>query len=1006
MSWAAVAQTATTLRCFYDDLGQLTKVIDSNGNEIDYVYDAVGNLLQIARPSPPPPNSLAIFNFTPQQGGVGANVTIQGQNFAAVSGSNTVTFNGTPATVLSATSTTLVVTVPLGASTGAISVTVGGSTVQSSTFLVVPAMFVTPANPSVPLGNTVKFTAMETLGDGSSKDVTAAATWSSEISSIAAVSNAQGSAGLATTLATGITSITATVGSTSGSSTLTVNPAILVSLAVTPSNPSFAQATTVQFNATGTFSDGSTRDETTAVTWTSSNPGVATVGSGTGIVTTVAPGTTTIGAAQGSVSSSTILTVTQAGPPSGSVPRFAFVTNGVHNISISAVDPATGQLRALGYLNTNLTLSSSGSASAIHPSGQFAYFVAQGGLIGFSINPNNGALTALPGSPFSTGVFSLSSVTVDPTGKFVFGTADRDNRVFSYVVGSDGALTAALGSPFSGGQSPGRVTVDPLGKFAYVPDGNADAISVFAIDPSNGALTPIDGSPFATGAGPVSAAIDKSGKFLYVANLGSNNVSAYTIDSTSGSLTPINGAPFTAGTLPEWVTAEPSGKFLYVLNDGSSPGHVGSISAYAIDGITGSLTPVGQSQFPVGSAPISMTADPSGRFVYVANGTPSSTPLSCCLNLLIMYTIDPTSGALTTPRTFGLRAPTAIGITSGSAALKFSPKFAYIANNGDNTISASAIDPATGALSPVPSSPFAAGIGTASVTADPAGQFVYAANATAGTVSAYTADAATGALLPISGSPFAAGSGPAAATVDPSGRFVYVANQNSNNVSAYSIVAGSLSPVLNSPFPADHGPVFTQVDPNGQFSYVANQGSNDVTSFIIDPVAGGLSRGGAQPTGLAPVSVAADPTGNFVYIANSASDNLSAYVMVDQLGGLSEIRGSPFAAGKSPSALVVDVSGKFLFATNAGTNNVSAYSIDATTGALTPLTDSPFPAGTTPSSVSVDSSGQFLYVVNAGSNDVSVFSIDPITGSLTEILGSPFPAGTKPVSIRTTGTSQ
>ena len=50
----------------------------------------------------------------------------------------------------------------------------------------------------------------------------------------------------------------------------------LVSIAVTPMNPSIVIGTTAQFTATGTYSDNSTRDLTTSVTWSSSAKSVAT----------------------------------------------------------------------------------------------------------------------------------------------------------------------------------------------------------------------------------------------------------------------------------------------------------------------------------------------------------------------------------------------------------------------------------------------------------------------------------------------------------------------------------------------------------------------------------------------------------------------------------------------------------------------------------------------------------------------------------------------------------
>ena len=67
----------------------------------------------------------------------------------------------------------------------------------------------------------------------------------------------------------------------------------LVSIAVTPVNPSISTGNQQQFTATGTYSDGSRQNITNSVTWTSSVPSAATISS-SGLATGVATGSTTI----------------------------------------------------------------------------------------------------------------------------------------------------------------------------------------------------------------------------------------------------------------------------------------------------------------------------------------------------------------------------------------------------------------------------------------------------------------------------------------------------------------------------------------------------------------------------------------------------------------------------------------------------------------------------------------------------------------------------------------
>jgi hypothetical protein len=133
----------------------------------------------------PANNGLAIVIFSPQQGYVVlTSVTIRGQGFSPTASANAVQFNGTPATVTSATATTLVVTVPSGATTGPISVTVGGATASSDTnFTVLPPVLVSiavsPIGPTVASGATQQFTALGTFSNGTVQDFTTSVNWGS-----------------------------------------------------------------------------------------------------------------------------------------------------------------------------------------------------------------------------------------------------------------------------------------------------------------------------------------------------------------------------------------------------------------------------------------------------------------------------------------------------------------------------------------------------------------------------------------------------------------------------------------------------------------------------------------------------------------------------------------------------------------------------------------------------------------------------------------------------------
>ncbi|HEX7838540.1 MAG TPA: Ig-like domain-containing protein, partial [Kofleriaceae bacterium] len=122
-------------------------------------------------------------------------------------------------------------------------------------------------------------------------------TWASSVTVVAQISNAAGSRGVATALATGTTQITATLAGVTGGTTLTVTDAVLVSIAVTPVDPSVPLGRTQQLTAMATFSDASVRDVTSQATWGSSAPAVAAVSNAVntrGVATALATGTTQI----------------------------------------------------------------------------------------------------------------------------------------------------------------------------------------------------------------------------------------------------------------------------------------------------------------------------------------------------------------------------------------------------------------------------------------------------------------------------------------------------------------------------------------------------------------------------------------------------------------------------------------------------------------------------------------------------------------------------------------
>ncbi len=148
------AQIGGTTRYVYDNKGQLRAVIIPNGEAAVYEYDPAGNFTAIRRLTA---TDFELIEFTPREGAIGTPVTIYGVGLKEEV--SNVSFNGVSAQITSQTQTSVVATVPVGASTGPISVTTPRGTRTTSNNFTVKGVRVTPEAPTVSSGRTLQFTA-------------------------------------------------------------------------------------------------------------------------------------------------------------------------------------------------------------------------------------------------------------------------------------------------------------------------------------------------------------------------------------------------------------------------------------------------------------------------------------------------------------------------------------------------------------------------------------------------------------------------------------------------------------------------------------------------------------------------------------------------------------------------------------------------------------------------------------------------------------------------------
>jgi hypothetical protein len=168
---------------------------------------------------------------------------------------------------------------------------------------------ITPDHANIPVGGRATYAANAvytgTTMDGETitllRDITQFVTWTSSSPSTAWIGNAPRRRGLATGKSSGDVTITATDGQSGlfGTGTLTVTTAKMLTLSITPVNPTIPDGTQLRFRATGTYDDGSTYDVTPLVSWTSTSDAVSAISNAQGIegvASAKSVGFTTIGA--------------------------------------------------------------------------------------------------------------------------------------------------------------------------------------------------------------------------------------------------------------------------------------------------------------------------------------------------------------------------------------------------------------------------------------------------------------------------------------------------------------------------------------------------------------------------------------------------------------------------------------------------------------------------------------------------------------------------------------
>jgi 6-phosphogluconolactonase len=397
-------------------------------------------------------------------------------------------------------------------------------------------------------------------------------------------------------------------------------------------------------------------------------------------------------------------------------------------------------------------------------------------------------LVSSAGLVVTTLLTSCEIVTIDYL--FVANSAGTGSsstgQIQTYDVDSlSGAIRTGVSPVSSGGNNPVAIAITADYENLYVVNQASNNVVHFAIEGS-GALTQKD--MVTTSTSPTFIAVNTAGTYLYVVSgpnptmLTAYSLSGGTIGSVTAqetlTLSGVSAQYATDTIVPTGVTVLPNNNAVYVTaydqsayNPGgttTSVANPGWIFGYGV-GTSGALTGAvvnnnapGNPDVPwkAGVKPVALAADPTNRFVYVAD---------FASNQMIGYTVQ--SGNILN---FLLNGLTSSGSEPTSVVVDPRGRYVYVSNGLSNTVTAYSINLATGYLTATINT---TGSQVNSTDTDPVsivvdaalGRYVYTANYLDNSISGFRLNPDTGALTPTQATPYPSGSKPAAVATVPHG---------------------------------------------------------------------------------------------------------------------------------------------------------------------------------------------------------------------------------------------
>jgi 6-phosphogluconolactonase (cycloisomerase 2 family) len=315
-----------------------------------------------------------------------------------------------------------------------------------------------------------------------------------------------------------------------------------------------------------------------------------------------------------------------------------------------------------------------------------------------------------------------------------------------------------------------------------------------------------------------------------------------------------------------------------------------------------------------------------------------------------------------------------------------------------------------GGFTPVDGSPFVSGGRVSDVeglSTIPSRLLLFVANDATDSFSVLGFNLSTGALSPLPGSPYKSeGKAPAETVV--SAPYLFVANSLGTNVSSFRLRSdGVPSPLPGSPVATGGDSIEGMaISPNGKLIFVnhANKGRPDTLAVLRVGDDGSLSPAAGSPFPVVslPDEVVVHPNNRFVYVTNRATPTIAGFSAADD-GTLSPLPGSPYPAPPgvaSPEHCLLNAEGTLLFYTFEIPAGIASYRV-AADGSLSLVSgpvflETPGPGG--PEGMALSPDERFLYLANHIDDRLHAFRIDD-AGALTTVFPGGVPIAAEPLDI-------